>query len=139
MRVLFRALLLFAVLCYHGIRTVVLGQFAAIEAVLMGGALLAIQRRQDQLAGILLGLSIAKPQMPVLLIPFVLLWAGRSGRMMVAGWATATAALLIGSSIALIPDWPVQWIRQLLDYPSHTLVGPPASVPPGGFSLGRAG
>src|SRR3972149_6488138 len=47
------ALLLFAVLSYHGIRTVLLGQFAAIEAVLMIGALLAIQRRQDQLAGIL--------------------------------------------------------------------------------------
>ena len=122
------ALLLFAVLCYHGIRTVVLGQFAAIEAVLMVGALLAIQRRQDQLAGILLGLSIAKPQMPVLLIPFVLLWAVRSGRTIVAGWATATAGLLIGVSIALIPDWPVQWLRQLLDYPTYTVIGPPISV-----------
>src|SRR3989304_10126268 len=113
MRVLFRSLLLFAVLCYHGIRTVVLGQFAAIEAVLMVGALLAIQRRQDQLAGILLGLSIAKPHMAVLLIPFVLLWAVRSARMIVAGWATATAGLLIGVSIAPIPDWPGAWAPHL--------------------------
>src|SRR4030066_1132757 len=107
-------LLLFAVLSYHGIRTVVLGQFAAIEAVLMVGALLAIQRRQDQLAGILLGLSIAKPHMAVLLIPFVLLWAVRSARIIVAGWATATAGLLIGGSLAPIPAWPGGGLRPLL-------------------------
>jgi len=132
------ALLLFAVLCYHGIRTVLLGQFAAIEAVLMIGALLAIQRRQDQLAGILLGLSIAKPHMAVLLIPFVLLWAVRSARIIVAGWATATAGLLIGVSIALIPDWPVQWLRQLLDYPTYTVIGPPVSVLTGLLPRGQA-
>jgi hypothetical protein len=132
------ALLLFAVLSYHGIRTVLLGQFAAIEAVLMVGTLLAIQRRQDQLAGILLGLSIAKPHMAVLLIPFVLLWAVRSGRTIVAGWATATVGLLIGVSIALIPDWPVQWLRQLLDYPTYTVIGPPVSVLTGLLPRGQA-
>ncbi len=121
-------LLLFVVLSYHGLRTVIAGQFAALEAVLMTGSLLAIQRRQDPLAGVLLGLSIAKPQMPVLLIPFVLLWAVRSGRLSVAGWTIATGAGLIGLSIALIPDWPLQWLRQLLEYPSYTVVGPPISV-----------
>ena len=127
------ALLLFAVLCYHGIRTMILGQFAAIEALLMVGALLAIQRRQDALAGILLGLSIAKPQMSVLLIPFVLLWSVRSGRSAVAAWAVATITGLVGASLLLIPDWPLQWARQLVDYPTYTVIGPPISILAGAF------
>lgn len=126
-------LLLFAVLSYHGLRTIVLGQFAAIEALLMAGSLLAIQRRQDPLAGILLGFSIAKPQMTILLIPFVLLWAVRSARLSVAGWMLGTAGGLTGLSLALIPGWPLQWLRQLLDYPSYTVVGPPVSVLAGLF------
>ena len=60
--------MVFSLVWYHGFRSVILGQFAVIEALLMTGALLAIQRRQDGVAGILLALSIAKPQMTVLLI-----------------------------------------------------------------------
>ncbi len=69
------SLLLFSVLWYQGTRAIIIGQFAVIEALLMAGALLAVKRGRDPLAGILLGLSIAKPQMAVLLIPFVFLWA----------------------------------------------------------------
>lgn len=127
------ALLLFAVLCYHGLRTMILGQFAAIEALLMIGALLAVQRHQDPLAGILLGLSIAKPQMPVLLIPFMLFWSVRSGRSAVAGWAVATITALVGASLLLIPDWPLQWARQLVDYPTYTVIGPPIAILTGAF------
>lgn len=121
-------LLLFAVIWYHGLRAVIVGQFAVIEAVLMIGALLATQRREDAVAGVLLGLSIAKPQMPVLLIPFVLLWAARSRRWsIVIGFLGTVGVLVIGFAL-LLPGWPMMWLQQLIEYPSYTELGPPVSI-----------
>ncbi|MEK6588845.1 MAG: glycosyltransferase family 87 protein [Chloroflexota bacterium] len=123
-----RSLILFSVLWYHGFRAVILGQFAVLEALLITGALLAIQRREDGVAGVLIGLSLAKPQMTVLLLPFLLLWAYASRRFSILIWALGTIAVLLGGSLALIPDWPIQWVRQILDYTSYTAVGPPVSI-----------
>lgn len=123
-----RSLILFSVLWYHGFRAVILGQFAVLEALLITGALLAIQRREDGVAGVLIGLSLAKPQMTVLLLPFVLLWAYASRRFSILIWALGTIAILLGGSLALIPDWPIEWVRQILDYTSYTAVGPPVSI-----------
>ncbi len=122
------SLLLFSVLWYHGTRAVIVGQFAVIEALLMAGALLAIKRGSDPLAGILLGLSIAKPQMAVLLIPFVFLWAGWARRWLIVAWGVGTIAGLLAVSVLLIPDWPVMWLLQLLEHPSYTVIGPPVEI-----------
>ncbi len=122
------SLLLFSVIWYYGTRAVIVGQFAVIEALLMVGALLAIKRGSDPLAGILLGLSIAKPQMAVLLIPFVFLWAGWARRWVIVGWGAGTIAGLIAVSVLLIPDWPVMWIRQLIEHPTYTVIGPPVEI-----------
>jgi hypothetical protein len=43
-------LVLFAILWYHGIRTLILGQFAGINALLIALALLFIQQKQDDFA-----------------------------------------------------------------------------------------
>lgn len=121
-------LLVFSVVWYHGLRAVIVGQFAVIEAVVMVGALLAIRRREDGLAGVLLGLSIAKPQMPVLLIPFVLLWAARSRRWMIVTVTLGTIAALVIGTALLLPGWPMLWLQQLMEYPSYTELGPPVSI-----------
>jgi hypothetical protein len=122
------SLLLFSVLWYHGMRAIIVGQFAVIEALLMAGALLAIKRRNDPLGGVLLGLSIVKPQMAVLLIPFIFLWAGWARRWRIIGWGIGTIGLLVTVSILLLPEWPLMWMRQLLEYPTYTNLGPPVSI-----------
>ncbi|MDK1044114.1 MAG: glycosyltransferase family 87 protein [Anaerolineales bacterium] len=122
------SLLFFSVLWYHGTRAVIVGQFAVIEALLMVGALLAIKRGSDPLAGILLGLSIAKPQMAVLFIPFVLLWAAWARRWSIVVWGVGTITGLLAVSVLLIPDWPVMWLRQLLEYPTYTNIGSPVEI-----------
>jgi hypothetical protein len=104
------------------------GQFAVIEALLMAGALLAIKRGRDPLAGILLGLSIAKPQMTVLLIPFVFLWAGWARRWLIVVWGIGTIAGLLAVSVLLLPDWPVMWLQQLIEHPTYTVIGPPVEI-----------
>lgn len=123
-----RILILFSVLWYHGFRAVILGQFAVLEALLIAGALLAIQRRQDGVAGVLLALTLSKPQMAVLLIPFVFLWAVSTRRLQILAWGIGTMVLLLVASLALIPSWPTEWARQIIDYTSYTAVGPPVSI-----------
>jgi hypothetical protein len=124
-----RTLILFSVLWYHGFRAVIVGQFAILEALVMIGALLAVQRRQDAVAGVLLGLSLAKPQMAVLLIPFVLLWAVSTRRFLILTWGLGTIVLLLAASLALIPSWPIEWARQIIDYTTYTSrIGPPVSI-----------
>ncbi|GMR11377.1 MAG: hypothetical protein BMS9Abin28_2208 [Anaerolineae bacterium] len=127
-RAIWVSLLLFSVLWYHGTRAVIVGQFAVIEALLMVGALLAIKRGSDPLAGVLLGLSIAKPQMVVLLMPFVFLWAGWARRWSIVVWGVGTIAGLLAVSVLLLPDWPLMWMRQLLEYPTYTDLGPPVEI-----------
>ena len=122
------SLLLFSVLWYHGTRAIIIGQFAVIEALLMAGALLAVKRGRDPLAGILLGLSIAKPQMAVLLIPFVFLWAAYARRWMIVAWGVGTIAGLLAVSVLLLPDWPVMWLQQLIEHPTYTAIGPPVEI-----------
>jgi hypothetical protein len=136
------ALMLFSVLWYHGFRAVIVGQFAVIEAVLMAGALLAISREQDILAGFLLALTVAKPQMAFLLAPFVILWAASRRRWWVVISSAGFLAVLLGVTLLLIPDWPILWLRQLADYPEYTALGSPISiiasaVPPGRVWIDR--
>lgn len=121
-------LLLFSVMWYHGMRSIILGQFAVIEAFLISAALLAIQRRKDALAGMSLALSIAKPQMAFLLIPFSLIWAGLARRWAVVYWTLGSMAVLIGVSLFVLPGWPIFWLRQLLEYPEYTEPGSPISI-----------
>ncbi len=127
-RKLLAFLMIFSVVWYHGFRSVIVGQFAVIEALLMAAVLLSIQRRQDSLAGILLALSIAKPQMSVLLIPFVLLWAARSRRWELIMWTLGTMTTLVVVSLALINDWPLLWLRQLVEYSDYTFNPTPVSI-----------
>jgi hypothetical protein len=111
---------LFALLWYPAVRTLVLGQYSGINALLMICAILMIQQKRDIPAGILLALSMSKPQMSFLIIPFTLIWAVSTKR-----WKLVQS--LLGSSILLwvipmlfLPDWPLQWARQLIEYPSYT-------------------
>jgi len=121
-------LMLFSVLWYHGFRAVVVGQFAVVEALLLAAALLAIQRKQDWLAGLLLALTVAKPQMAFLLAPFAVIWAASHRRWWVVVSSLGFLALLLGASLLLIPDWPVLWLRQLTEYPPYTDIGSPVSI-----------
>jgi len=122
------AVILFSILWYHGARAVIIGQFAVIEAVLIAIALLAIQREWDETAGIVLALTIAKPQMSFLIIPFVLIWSLRARRFKIVGWFLGAITVLIAGSLIALPSWPLGWLGQLLSYPSYTDLGSPISI-----------
>ena len=118
----------FSVLWYCGIRAVIVGQFAVVEALLLIGALLAIQGRRDVLAGILLALSICKPQMSFLLIPFVVVWTAHARRWSVLVAFAGVTFTMLALSFALVPSWVIDWLRQLVDYPGYAVLGSTVSI-----------
>ena len=113
-------LMVFSIFWYHGTRTLILGQFAGVNALLISLALLLVYRKQDIPGGILLAFSTIKPNMVFLLIPFLLLWALSKRRYGIIFGTLGTLAILFVGSLALIPDWPLQWIRVLMRYPTYT-------------------
>jgi hypothetical protein len=121
-------LIAFSIFWYHGVRSIIVGQYAVINAVLMIGSLLAIQKRRDILAACLLALSTAKPQMPFLLIPFVLIWAAYARRWRLVSSTLIFSLVLLLVSLALIPTWPLQWIEQLGPYTEYAASGPPVWI-----------
>ena len=134
------AVLLFSVVWYHGVRSVIVGQFAVIEALLLCGGLLAVQQKNDLLAGWLFGFAIAKPQMAFLLIPLVIFWAVSRRRWTLVGWTIGSILILLAGTLIIMPDWPLRWLQQLVDYPRYTELGSPISIlvgwlPQGGGNL----
>ncbi len=122
------ALVLWVVLGYHGLRTVVLGQYAGWNAFLMAAALVLLQARRDVWAGVLLALSTVKPQMAFLLVPWLLLWAWGTGRRSLIGSTIGTLVVLWGVSFALLPPWLQGWLQQVMEYPSYTGPGSPLTA-----------
>jgi hypothetical protein len=120
--------LLFSLLWYHGLRSLIDGQFAVLEALLLVAALVAIRHRRDAVAGLLLGLSTVKPQMSFLLLPFVFVWGVWQKRWRLLGWSAFFCLFLPGAFLVLLPDWPLEMLRQMQLYPSYTAIGSPVSI-----------
>lgn len=120
--------LVFAMLWYHSARTLILGQFAAIEALLLVGALLAARSGHNTWAGLLLALSTTKPQMAVLLIPGLLLWSASLRRWSLIGWFLIGMAVLVGGSFLALPSWLAEWLAQITSYTDNTSVRGPVAL-----------
>ena len=109
-------ILMFAILWYHGAKAVISGQFAPVEGLLLTGSLLAIHRKLDSVAGLLLGLSSVMPQLSILFISFAIVWGLSARRWGLVLWTCGSVVALYGLSFALIPGWPLHWIGQLLTF-----------------------
>ncbi len=121
-------LLIFSFLWYYGLRPVINGNLAIIVALLIGLALMALKSELDSLAGFLLALTTIKPQMVVLLIPLLLIWAISHRRWnLILSFVGSLILLMAGFSL-FIPDWIVQNFRQVLSYPTYTLPSTPQAI-----------
>ncbi|MFN7209477.1 MAG: glycosyltransferase family 87 protein, partial [Aggregatilineales bacterium] len=121
-------LIIFTLLAYPSARGLVLGQVSHLVYFSQVAALWAFARRRDGMAGALLALSTIKPQMSVLIAPFVLLWALSRRRWRLIGGFGVTLAALVGSSFLLQPNWVEGFLYQLTLYPSYIEVSTPVWV-----------
>lgn len=120
--------ILWAVIVYHGARTILLGQFAGLIFFWTAALLWALSRQRDVMAGVLLALITIKPQMSVLLIPALAWWAIGRQRWRFLASAAGTMAGLLAISFWLLPGWLGRFVDQVLHYPSYTAYGNPISV-----------
>jgi hypothetical protein len=115
--------LLWIVLLYPNDRAILLGQLAGIVSLLLGAALLAVRRGRDVLAGIALALSTIKPQMVLLIVPWLVAWAIFQSRLRLVYSFLLTLVMLIAVPMIWLPAWPAAWLEQLRAYTSYTEFG----------------
>jgi hypothetical protein len=121
-------LALFMLIVYPGARGLLLGQVSHLVFTLQALALLALSRRRDRLAGVLLALATFKPQMVYLLVPPLLAWGLVTGRRAFVTAFAVTLGALVAVSFALLPDWLAGFWHQLTLYPTYIEVSTPAWV-----------
>lgn len=98
----------------------------------MALAVFWFQKRQDVPAAIFLAAATVKPQMVMLLIPWLLLLAIVDRRWRFITAFAATLALLLAASAWLVPHWIPHWIHASLAYARY-----PAKISLLAFLFGR--
>lgn len=116
-------LLIFSLLWYHALRSVINGNVVILIGLGLVGVLLALKNGFDELAGALLAFATIKPQVVLVFIIFIFFWAITHKRGKVILWFFITLGILIALASLLIPDWIVQNIREILRYTSYNPPG----------------
>jgi hypothetical protein len=94
--------------------TILFGQLGMLLLVLMCGIFYLASRGHYAVAGILLGLTLIKAQLFIVVIPTLLLVMIFKRRWAFIVSFTITVMGLMISSWLLIPDWPVKWQANLV-------------------------
>ncbi len=103
---------------YPALEGLFAAQLGMVVFFLVSAAALALVENRYLAAGIMMGLSTVKPQVSVLVICYLVVWAMREWRTryrFCVGFAFTVAALM-GSSLLLVPHWIPSWTRTLLAY-----------------------
>ena len=120
--------LVFALLWYHAVRPVINGNAVVFVALFIAGALEAIRHGRDEFAGVLLAFSTIKPQVVVLIIPFILFWAITAKRWKILIWLLIALVVLSLSAMIFVVDWPLQNLVEVLRYPGYNPPGAPGAA-----------
>jgi hypothetical protein len=120
--------LLWTLIFYNSARTLILGQFTALIFLCLTGSLYALKSQRDLLAGALMALTTVKPQVTLLVIPALFLWAVGQRRHRFIGGFLLTIACLAGASFLFLPGWLAGFIDQVRYYPDYTVTPPPLWV-----------
>lgn len=110
---LFALLVAFGVIWPPGIRSIVDGHAAILSMAACLGAVWCIMRRWDVAAGLLLAVTLVDPVAGSLVLVAGMAWAASSQRWSVLVATMLTGGILVGLSLALMPGWPLDWLRQV--------------------------
>lgn len=117
--------LLWGVLFYPGARALILGQFSVLVGLALLLALWSIEQRRDVWAGVLLAVTTIKPQMVILLLVFLLVWAIIQRRWRLIGGFFTSMLFLVISSMLLVPTWPLDFVQNAIAYAKFIQFGTP--------------
>jgi hypothetical protein len=121
---------IFSVVWYHAFRPLINGNAVILVALAITGGLLALRNKSDEMAGVLFAFCTIKPQVVLIITIFIYYWAIKQRRFKFIIWHASTIALLLMSTLLLIPSWPIQNLAEIIRYPSYN--------PPGTFGSALA-
>jgi hypothetical protein len=121
-------LFLFSLTWYHALRGIINGNAVILVAFLIGAVFLALKTGKDELAGILLAFTTIKPQVVVLLVLFIFVWALSTRRWPIIFWFVVTIIFLTLAGMAFISDWPLQNLQEIFRYPEYNPPGTPGAA-----------
>ncbi len=110
----------FTLTWYEAVRAVVNGNAVVWVAAFLTGAAWAWRNEWETAAGVLLALATVKPQLAFLPVGFAVFWGLSRRRWRLLGGLLGTLVVLVGLSMALLPRWPLEELREVLRYPSYT-------------------
>jgi len=121
--------ILMVLLNYSTVNTLINGGLAIVSFTLVICGIHFLLKKQDEAAGLMLALSLVKPDMvyPILLI--LIVWVIVTRRLTVFWWFLATFVLVMGFSMVLIPNWPVDYLRSVIEYSARNPVRMTALAP----------
>ena len=122
---IFLLLSFFTIFSYHIVIPWLDGGLSIWAALFLVLALMAIQQKRNELAGILLALSLLQPQMVVLPVLFCLIWAVSQRRKILILWFFITIGFISIVGLFLVPDWILQYIRILAKFQLYFPPGSP--------------
>ncbi len=117
--------LLYGTLGYETIRPVINGNVTAVVVLMIVGAVWAIKREKDATAGFLLALALAKPNVTIIPLVSILVWSISVKRWWLLGGFVGSTLVLTIAGMAIIPDWPLQNLSNILRYTSYN---PPSTL-----------
>jgi hypothetical protein len=104
----------FALVWFPSVSVYVRGTETALIAVLFTAAILAIQKDNDEIAGILLGLATLQPRVMLIVVLLVFLWAGSRKRWLLYFWVGMIFLVTSGIGMIFLPSWPRDFFWSVL-------------------------
>jgi hypothetical protein len=111
---LMAAYTLFALMSYGAMRGVYTGNPALLVAMLVGFGLQLLLKGRSRGAGFVFGLTIIKPTMVALLLPYVFLYAVSKRNMGLIRSMLITVTVLIAAAFLVFPSWFYQNFAQVV-------------------------
>ena len=109
-------MMLGTIIMYPVARSILLGQFTLHVTLFLVGTLLALRNGRDGWAGVLLAATSIKPQMVILIGPWLVLWAATQRRWRFIGGLLGGGTAMFLASLLFFPRWPLSFIEDIQRY-----------------------
>jgi hypothetical protein len=117
---------LFTIFSYHVIIPWLDGSLAIWAALFVVLAFLAIRNNWNEGGGILLAFSTIQPQMTIVLVVFILLWAISHHKKSLLIWFFMTLIIISIIGLFLVPNWIMQYFRLIYSFSAFFPPGSPS-------------
>lgn len=121
----FLLFLFFTLFSYHVAIPWLDGGLSIWAAFFLALAISTISVNRNEVAGFFLALSAIQPQMVILPLIFILIWAISKKRTVLLLWFFITLILLSVAALFVVPDWVLQYVRLVYNFTNNYPPGSP--------------